>query len=224
MASDDRTVTGLVIDGDELVGTGGFLALRRMRLRNRRADGSLSAPYVCDFVVRPAGLDAVVVVIYRRDPGGTVHVLLRDGLRPAVYFGRTAARPPVPEDPPALMLTELCAGIVEEPDQGEAGVRARAAAEAFEEAGYRVRPDDIRLLGAATFPSPGAMPEKFFLAAVKLSDEAAQEPLAGDGSPMEEGASTRWMELEAAIEACVAGALCDAKTELGLRRLRDALG
>jgi len=36
--SDD--VVAFVIDGDELVGQGGFLAIRRLRMRNRRADGS----------------------------------------------------------------------------------------------------------------------------------------------------------------------------------------
>ena len=40
---------------------------------------------------------------------------------------------------------------------------------------------------------------------------------------MEEGASTRWQGLDAAIEACVRGEVEDAKTELALRRLRDAL-
>jgi hypothetical protein len=38
---------------------------------------------------------------------------------------------------------------------------------------------------------------------------------------MEEGARTRWLPLDDAIAACVRGDLCDLKTELGLRRLRD---
>ena len=41
---------------------------------------------------------------------------------------------------------------------------------------------------------------------------------------MEEGATTRWLPLDAAIAACVRGDLPDLKTELGLRRLRDHLG
>jgi len=52
---------------------------------------------------------------------------------------------------------------------------------------------------------------------------AAQRPLTGDGSPMEEGARTRWLGLDDAIAACARGDLPDLKTELGLRRLRDHL-
>jgi hypothetical protein len=66
------------------------------------------------------------------------------------------------------------------------------------------------------------MVEKFYFVAVEV-DPATQQPLPGDGSPMEEGASTRWMEINAAIAACVAGTLFDLKTESGLRRLRDHL-
>jgi hypothetical protein len=67
------------------------------------------------------------------------------------------------------------------------------------------------------------MMEKFYFTAVEV-DPVAQQPLAGDGSPMEEGASTRWMAIDAAIAACVAGEIIDLKTEAGLRRLRDHLG
>lgn len=54
-------VVSLIVDGDDRVGEGGFLAIRRLRLRNRRDDGSASAPYVCDSIARPYGQDAVVV-------------------------------------------------------------------------------------------------------------------------------------------------------------------
>jgi ADP-ribose pyrophosphatase len=210
------------IESDEIVGTGGFLALRRLRMYTRRDDGSRSARYTCDFVVRPYGLDAVVVVIWHRRPDGGVAVLVRDGLRPALFYGREPAALPIPEGPPRMMLTELVAGIIEATDRGEAGVRARAAAEVHEEAGFVVHPSAIQLLGAGSFPSPGSMPEKFHFAAVEV-DPTTQEALAGDGSPMEEGAVTRWMDLDAAIAACVSGELEDAKTELTLRRLREVV-
>lgn len=212
------------IDSDEVVGRdGGFLAIRRLRLRNRRDDGTTSARYLCDFVVRPYGLDAIVVVVWHRDAAGAVHVLVREGLRPALWFGRDPERMTVPDRTRRATLGELVAGILEEGDRGEAGLRARAAAEVHEEAGFAVDPAAIALLGAGSFPSPGSMPEKFFYAAVEV-DPATQEPLAGDGSPMEEGATTRWWRLDDAIAACVRGELEDAKTELGLRRLRDVLG
>jgi ADP-ribose pyrophosphatase len=218
---DPTEVVAFAIDGDEIVGDGGFLAIRRLRMRNRRADGSLSRPYICDAVARPYGQDAVVVAIYARTAGG-VQVLVRDGLRPALPFGRDPARAPLPEPAPALYLTELVAGIIEPGDVGVAGLRERAAHEVAEEAGFVVEPAAIAVLGAGAYPSPGSMIEKFYFTAVEV-DPAAQQAVLGDGSPMEEGSRTRWLPLEAAIDACVRGELTDLKTELGLRRLRDQL-
>jgi len=213
-----QEVADLIVDSDERVGEGGFLAIRRLRLRNRRDDGSASAGYVCDAIVRPYGQDAVVVAVYDRDR----RVLVRDGLRPAIALGRDPARAPLPEDVPGMFLTELVAGIVEEADRGEAGLRVRAAHEVEEEAGFAVDPARVILLGAGMLPSPGCMVEKFYFAAVEV-DPAEQRELPGDGSPMEEGARTRWLTLDDAIAACTRGELSDLKTELGLRRLRDHL-
>jgi ADP-ribose pyrophosphatase len=184
----------------------------------------MSAPYVCDFTERRMGLDAVVVVVWHRAPDGHVDVLLRDGLRPPISVGRPADQQVIPDGKGYLFLTELVAGVVEGHDIGEAGLRRRAADEVLEEAGFTVDPATIELLGAGTFPSPGSTAEKFFLAAVEIPDPAAQQPLEGDGSPMEEGATTRWAALDDAIDACVRGDIEDCKTELGLRRLRDRLG
>jgi len=216
-------IRGLQIDGDQVLAReGGFLAVRRLHLRNVREDGSTSAPYICDFVERSKGLDAVVVACWHRGSDG-VEVLVRDGLRPALAVGRPPARQVVPDARAYLFLTELVAGIIELDDRGEDGLRRRAAAEVLEEAGYVVDPAAIELLGAPLFPSPGAKPEKFWYVAVEIADRAAQVPLAGDGSPMEEGATVRWLRLDDAIAACVRGEIEDAKTELGLRRLRDRL-
>ena len=66
------------------------MAVRRLRLRNVRDDGSRSRQYVCDFLVRPKGVDAVVVAVYHR-AGDRVQVLLRDGLRPVLANAREAA-------------------------------------------------------------------------------------------------------------------------------------
>ena len=214
-------VAAFIVDSDELTGQGGFLAIRRLRMRNRRADGTSSGGYVCDAIARPYGQDAVVVAVWARTERG-IEVLVRDGLRPALWAGRDAGRAPLPEPPPGMFLTELVAGILEAGDHGEAGLRVRAAHEVAEEAGFAVAPAAIAVLGAGSYPSPGAMVEKFYFTAVEV-DPAAQGPLPGDGSPMEEGARTRWLGLDAALAACVRGELCDLKTELGLRRLRDHL-
>jgi ADP-ribose pyrophosphatase len=202
---------------------GGFLAVRRLRLRNVRDDGSRSRLYVCDFLVRPKGIDAVVVAVYHRS-GDSVQVLLREGLRPVLANGRDPERLPIPDPGPYLTFTEVVAGIVEAEDHGEEGVRRRAAIEVEEESGFAVSADDVVFLGAGCFPSPGSMPEKFWLTAVEVEGPHVQRPAEGDGSPMEEGSTTRWMDLDEAIAACVEGRLEDAKTELVLRRLKDQLG
>lgn len=215
-------VVDLEVIHDEFHGNAGdFLRVRRLRLRNRRDDGSHSAEYLCDFVVRPKGPDAVVVVLWRRVAEGTVEVLLRTGLRPALWFGRDPATLPVADAERTMWMTEIVAGILEDGDRGEEGVRRRAAIEAWEEAGVRVDPADIELLGAPTFPTPGSMPEQYWLVSAELAAAAEQHAAEGDGSPMEHGAVTRWSTLDEAIADCVAGRIKDAKTELALRRLRD---
>ncbi len=216
-------VTGLHIDDDQVVGRdGGFLAIRRLHLQNVRDDGSRSPSYLCDFAVRPYGLDAVVVVVWRR-AHGRIEVLVRDALRPALAFGRDADRQTVPDGRGYLHLTELVAGILEAGDHGEDGLRHRAAEEVHEEAGYPVEPAAVIVLGAASFPSPGSLAEKFHFLAVEVAADAAPAVPAGDGSPMEEGAETRWLELDDALAACTRGELEDLKTEVGLRRFSDWL-
>jgi ADP-ribose pyrophosphatase len=208
---------------DETIGqAGGFLAIRRLHVVNVRPDGSRSPPYLCDFVVRPKGIDAVVVALYARR-GDAIEVLLRHGLRLPLHVGRPAGRLPIAEAERHPFFREVVAGIIENDDVGLDGVRRRAALEVEEEAGFHVAPEAVVFLGAGTFPSPGAMAEKFWLTAVEVDRAAATGVFTGDGSPMEEGAHVEWMELDRAILACVAGELEDAKTEIVLRRLRDRL-
>ncbi|CAN5897232.1 hypothetical protein BH11MYX3_BH11MYX3_12420 [soil metagenome] len=219
MSSDE--IVCFAIDSDERVCGGGFIEIRRLRMRNRRADGTLSAPYVCDSVARPYGQDAVAVVVFARAQGG-IQVLVREGLRPPITLGRDPARAPLPEPAPGLFITELVAGILEVGDHGESGLRERTAHEVLEEAGFAIDPAQVVLLGAGLLPSPGMLVEKLYFTAIEV-DPSTQQPLSGDGSPMEEGAHTRWLTLGEAIDACVRGDISDLKTELALRRLRDLL-
>jgi ADP-ribose pyrophosphatase len=214
----------LEVISDERLASGGFLRVRRLRLRNLRPDGSRSAEWVCDFVERPKGIDAVVVALWRAaadSPSGSVEVLVRDGLRPALFYGRPADRVPVADERERFLCTEVVAGIIEEGEVGMAAIRQRAAEEAWEEAGVRVRPDEFESLGSS-FPTPGMAAEMFWFVAAQVRP-GGESPPPGDGSPMEEGAATRWLPLDEAIRRCVAGEIEDAKTELVLRRLRDHL-
>jgi ADP-ribose pyrophosphatase len=194
----------------------GFLQVRRLRVRNLRADGSHSSIYRVDVVDRPR-LDAVAVLIYRRGQGG-LEVLLRQNLRPAAYF-RKDKQPAMPDDRVYLQLEEIVAGLLETQDKGEEGLRVRAAAEVFEEAGLEVAPAEIELLGAPFFVAPGIVSEKIFLTAVDATGKEQREP-EGDGSPLEEGCRTRWVPMPEVLAACRAGALPDAKTELAITRFQ----
>ena len=209
-----RTIESVRIQEDRSFGeTEGFLVLRRVGLVNVRDDQTRSKDYVCDFIERPKGLDAVVVVVFEKR-ATSAKILLRDGLRPSLSLAR--------DDETRLFFTEVVAGIIEAGEDSEEDRRRRAAAEVKEEAGFAIEPSELVSLGGKSYPSPGAFPEAFhfYAAAVDPND---QSPLEGDGSPMEEGASTRWADLDAAILACSKGEIPDLKTEVILRRLRDFL-
>src|SRR5512145_871364 len=201
----------------------GFLRLRRLRARNRREDGSASPEYPIDVIDRPT-LDAVAVCLYARTPGG-VEVLTRRGLRPAAYFRR--GRVPVLPERDYLLVEELVAGVLEPGEVGLEALRRRGAEEAREEAGIEVPPERLELLGGPFFPLPGIVSEKIHLLAAEVPPPAAvgrqDAPHEGDGSPLEEGAVLEWRELSAAIAACEAGEIEDAKTEIALRRLASRL-
>jgi ADP-ribose pyrophosphatase len=208
----------LEVISDEEIGSGGFLTLRRLHLRNLHPDGTRSAEWVCDFAERPRGLDGVVVALWRRRPNGALEVLVRDGLRPALDFGRPASRQPLPDRVRHFLFTELVAGVIEEGERGEEAVRRRAADEAWEEAGYRIAPSEIEFLGGPIVPASGISSEKVWLTAARAPDGDPAPP-EGDGTPMEEGAFVRWMLVEDALAACDRGEIEDAKLELTVRRL-----
>jgi ADP-ribose pyrophosphatase len=193
----------------------GFLRVRRLRCQNRRADGTASKVYRVDVVDRPR-LDAVAVLVYRRGEEG-LEVLTRMNLRPAAYF-RRGKDMVVPDSATYLRVEEIVAGLLELGDKGEEGLKHRAAEEVREEAGYAVRPEEVRLLGGAFFLAPGILSEKVFLTAVDVTGKEGGEPH-GDGSPLEEGTLLRWWPLQKLLEACRRGEVPDAKTEIALTRL-----
>jgi len=196
--------------GDERVGQGGHLIIRRLRMRMLLSDGTRTREGSWDFVERPMGLDAVVVALWRRKPA--LEVLLRSGLRVPLQYGRPESRP--------LLFTELVAGILEPGDD----LRQRAADEALEEAGLQVSASNVRLLGPPMFPTPGMCAELFHFASCEVSPDAFSVAPRGDGSPFEEGARLEWISLEEAFARIARGELQDLKTEVALRRLRETLG
>ncbi len=198
----------------------GFLQLRRLRVRNVRADGSRSVTYRVDVVDRPR-LDAVAALVWRRAADGGLEFLTRLNLRPAAHFRRDK-KPVMPEARAWLFCEELVAGLLEPGDEGEHAIRARAAQEVLEEAGFTVAADDVRHLGPPFFVAPGIISEKLYLTSVEVSGLVAG-PLRGDGSPLEEGGSVAWRSLASLQQALAGGEIQDAKTELALNRFLAGL-
>lgn len=216
-------IIDLEILGSQLHGEGGFSRLRRVQVRNVRADGSRSATYSLDMVERPGRADAVTVIAY--EPAGDLEqtrVLLRRGLRPVARLGR-AGQPTRDGVEPPLDHVETVAGILEPDDDGEDGLRRRAAAELREEAGIVVAAAEVRLLGPPVQISVGIMAERLYFCCVATRLPVQPADGAGDGSPLEEGSEGLVLSLGEALRRCRAGDIRDGKTELALRRLAEAL-
>ena len=197
----------------------GYLTLQRLRVRHHFEDGHSSAVYSCDVVRRPQA-DAVVAILWFRDEHDRVQLVLKEGVRPAVWLRRerTDLVEPDPEAP--LVLIEAVAGVLETGDLGDEGLRRRAAAETWEEVGMEVEPSCFSLLGAGSFASPGTADERVFFLVAEVSGPPPGDIPAGDGSGMEEGTCARVMALDDAMRACFDGRIPDMKTEVALRRLQ----
>lgn len=189
--------------------TGGFLNLMRLKLVARYPGGSQSEPFRYDLATR-AAIDAVVIAAHYRGPSG-----------PWVYL-RSAIRPPCSLRPVApahlASLWELPAGLIE-PDEDPAACAAR---ELKEELGFVARPSDMRPLGPWTFPAPGIIGERHVYFAVEVDPTSRGRPTE-DGSALEREGAVIALPVAGALAHCRAGLLRDAKTELGLRRLAEAL-
>jgi ADP-ribose pyrophosphatase len=189
--------------------TGGFLNVRRLDLVARYPDGTESAPFAYDVAAREA-LDAVIIAAHFALRGER-HVFLRSGARPPC-----ALRPIAPPHDGALW--ELPAGLVE-PGEDPA---ATAARELAEELGFTVDPRAMRPLGGWTFPAPGMIGERHLFYEVVVDERTRVTPTE-DGSALERAAAIVALPVADAIEHCRSGAIRDAKTELGLRRLAETM-
>jgi ADP-ribose pyrophosphatase len=194
----------------------GFLRLVRRRLVARYPDGTQSAPFVYDETDRRA-IDAVVIAAHFRDQGQR-WVYLRSAVRPPVRF-RDPRRSPIPESQTGA-LWELPAGLIEPEEQSPEGVLRAAQRELEEELGFTSTLAHFSALGPATFPCPGVIAERHFFVAVEVVPSARHEPSL-DGSALERFGRVIALPLERALALCRSGAVEDAKTELGLRRLED---
>ncbi len=199
----------------------GFLKLARLMLRNVYADGTKSEPYACDVMSR-RDVDAVTVVVYEVDAVRRVRVLLKEGLRPAVFL-RSTKKLARPDAKPWLFVAEIAAGVIEPSDDGADGIERRAAVEVAEECGVAVAASAVEPLGGAMFPSPGVTDEYVYFRAANAPVDGARGG-DGDGSKMEEGQRVLVLDLVDAVARCRRGEIPDMKTEIGLLRLCDSIG
>jgi ADP-ribose pyrophosphatase len=185
-------------------------------MRAHYPDGSQSAPFVYDQVVR-RNLDAVVMAAHFVDAAGVRHVFLRSALRPPVYF-----RGQEPGEAPGRrgQLWEVPAGLVEADEESPEGRARGAARELHEELGVQVAPEALRALGPNLYPSPGVIAERFFFFEAVVDPGTFVEP-ALDGSALERFGKVISLPLDDALAHCRSGEIEDVKTEVILRRLRE---
>jgi 8-oxo-dGTP pyrophosphatase MutT (NUDIX family) len=200
----------------------GYLRRRRVRARTVLSDGLRTEPYVVDWVERASWRrDAAAVVLYTPGPtAGAARVLLRRQVRVPLF--QVLGEP---------LCLELVAGLRE----GEESWARCARRETHEEAGLQIEEADFYPLGPPIFPVPASFTEQILLMAARVPDldRAVGEALAppGDGSPMEAGADLWVLGLDQALSLCETAPkqrddglfIADAKTEIGLRRLRGRL-
>lgn len=187
--------------------TGGFLDVRRLDLVVAYPDGTESAPFPYDIATRNA-LDAVVIAAHFVTQG-VRHVFLRSALRPPCALRLI---PPAHDG----ALWELPAGLVE-PEEDPATAAAR---ELGEELGFVAGATDMQALGEWAFPSPGIIGERHLFYAVEVDPRERTKPTE-DGSALERAGVVIPLPVRDAIDHCRSGAIRDAKTELGLRRLAE---
>ena len=181
-----------------------FLDLMRVTASCDYPDGSRSEPFLYDVVTRRA-IDAVILVP-TFDEDGATFVVLRSALRVPLAL-RDAAMGNV---------WELPAGLVEAGETPEeAGAR-----ELMEEVGAKVDAKHLVRLGAPVVPAPGALAEIQHFVIATVDPRALVSPTE-DGSPLERNARLVAVPLAVALRDLAAHGLVDAKTELGLLRLRD---
>ncbi|MBI4822240.1 MAG: NUDIX hydrolase [Deltaproteobacteria bacterium] len=228
--SEERKWPGPLAIGIELIqdvtllsGPGeGFLRRHRHRVKTLLDDGTRTDVFVVDFIDRdPHRRNAAVVALYApAERPDDALVWLRRQVRYAQ--SRVSGHP---------LCTELVAGIIESPEDPLGCARR----EVLEEVGLDLPETSFSHLGPPFFVLPGTLTEEIHLIAARATQaqllSASERCPPGDGSPFEEGAQPVILTLGQALELAASSRpadpsqvwIADAKTELGLRRLRDRL-
>jgi ADP-ribose pyrophosphatase len=192
----------------------GFLRVQRTKGYFEYPNQTKSEEFVFDTILRES-VDAVVIVPYCIDPiTKIIYIYLRSCVRPAlsIYDWKGS------EEEGVGNMYELPAGMV---DAGE-DLASAASRELMEEVGFKLKPEEMKLLGYRIFPSAGTFAERltFYYAEV---DPSTQSTPTLDGSPFELHGEVIKISLVKALWLIESGELPDAKTEIGLVRLKKIL-
>lgn len=198
----------------------GFLRRHRHRVKTLLSDGTRTDTYVADYIDRASvGRDAVGFVPFaRKEKVADTVILLRRQVR---YPAWVATQTP--------LVCEVPAGVIDEPETPE----ETACRELYEEAGIEAELKQVRQLGRPFFILPGTLTELMYSACIEVGEQqleaALQLELPGDGGAFEQGAEVIVLTLGEALRAIDghrSGAIpdiMDGRTEIILKRLRDAL-
>jgi ADP-ribose pyrophosphatase len=160
-----------------------------------------------------------VIAAHYVDEDGIRQVYLRSALRPPLLD--RGSRSAIPEeDPKDAGIWELPAGLVEDSEQSEEGLKRTSARELAEELGFVVPAERCLALGPGTFPVAGLFAERHYYFEVTVDPSIRAEPSL-DGSALEKCGEVVALPLERALELCRTGVLLDSKSEIALRRLAE---
>ena len=196
----------------------GFLRLRRRTIQLTWEDGTKSREFPYDEAWRKA-MDAVTIIAHYRGKQGERRVYLRSSVRPPLAL-RPKDTLAIAEHASDGVLWELPAGLVEEDERSEAGLRACAARELEEEVGITVPPERFAMLGIGQYPTPAVIGERIYFLHAEVDPSKRAKPTE-DGSPLEHLAAIADVSLDEALALVRAGKIEDMKTEIGLRRLAE---
>lgn len=167
--------------------------------------------------------DAVVIIPYfKNEIDNKYYVYLRSCLRTAVAVADYSATMRMNDCNGNIF--ELPAGLVDEQETGEYGLKQAVVRELEEEVGFKMDVDSVLInrLGYPMFSSPGIIAERLYFYSVQVSPNDRGKPTE-DGSPLERGGIVELFSLYEALEYIQDGKILDCKTEIGLNRLLTVL-
>ncbi len=200
---------------------GSFLKIDTNHVKFHYPDGSLAEMNV-DAISRKLP-DAVVIIPYfKSETDNKYYVYLRSCLRTAVAVADYSSTMRISNC--IGNLWELPAGLVDEDETGDYGLRLAVVRELEEEVGFKIDVESVLInrLGFPMFSSPGIIAERLYFFSVQVNPNDRGVPTE-DGSPLEKGGIVELFSINEILEYIQEGKVLDCKTEIGINRLYNIL-